>query len=202
MINNDQHAFRSGWLVIVFLAILVATNRANEPLPGFLPSVKVVKDLVLPLGDAGGKPVLKFLCGRAHIERKSVGFLKIGFLPQLVLEDVEVRVVNSPTSASWAGELNSFLVSNTALSGAVIRNFGIRVSERDGFVRAAKARFDQKAQVLILEMLEVQCAVLDTLRGAKGVIYLQGPNAGRLSLAETANRIIQISDEGFVLSSN
>jgi hypothetical protein len=187
------------WLIVLLFGFLIATGRCTEPLLGVQPSMRVAKDVVLPLGEAGGRTILKFRAGRAYMDRKVVGFLKFGLLPQLVLEDVEVTILNSLAPATWGRELNSFLTSNPTLSLAILKGFKILAPSRAGSVSAAKARFDNKKQALILEHVEVQCTTLESFHGGKATLHLQGSNVGRLSLAGTDDRIIEISSEGFLL---
>lgn len=202
MPHTKPQALR-GLKLLVFISLTLALpGRSNELLPSFLPSVKAVEDLVLPLGDSDGKPMLKFLCGRAHLERKSIGFLKIGILPQLVLEDVEVIIMKSRDSLTWARALSDFFMSNPELSRAVIKNIRMRVSGHDGFVSAARGGFNDKTQEFLLEDVDYKYGTNALGRCSKVVVHLQGPNAGRLLLKETPTRIIKISDEGFAPTAN
>jgi hypothetical protein len=97
----------------------------------------------------------------------------------------------------WARELSEFFVSNPAISRALIENVRICVSGRDEFVGAERGNFDEKTQTLLLENVDYKYSANEVVRSSRVVVHLQGPNAGRLSLAETPNRIIEISNEGF-----
>ena len=156
--------------------------------------MKRVKGLVLPVGPEGSKPVLKFSCASVQMERKSVGFLRIGVLPQLVFEDVDLRITDSADSKKWAQELKSFFLANSSSAKARFKRFRISPATENGFISAPHARFDPNSHSLVLEGVEVKMSSGRVINDRKGIVHLEGMDAGRLSLPELTNQSISITD--------
>ena len=199
MAFDGNYFVRSQQMLATLIFCLASASLANEPLPEFMPSVTALKDLSLPLGPDGSKPTLRFSCAHARIERKSVGFLRIGVLPQLVMEDVKLTILDSPDASKWAHELRLFLTANSLTSAAVIRKIEVRNGVNDGFIASSGARFEVQSQSLVLEALKLKSPDGNLFSDASGVIYLDGPNAGRLSLPRLSDKTIEINDAGFSL---
>ena len=188
------------WVATLMLVAFVVKSSADEPLPVFLPSVKSVKGLVLPVGSDSAKPTLRFYCGSVQMERKSFGFLRIGVLPQLVFEDVDLKITNSADSKKWAQELKSFFLANSSSAKARFERFRISTATANGFVSASHARFDPNSQSLVLEGVEAKLSSGNTINDRKGVVNLEGMDAGRLSLPKLTDQSIAITDATIDLS--
>ena len=99
------------------LAVFASSDcRAAEPVFTLMPSIKAAKDLVVPIGSSTAEPNIRMRCGNLRMERKSVGFLRIGLLPQLIAEDLHLEIIRSPEPSVWAGALRDFLQNNPAFA--------------------------------------------------------------------------------------
>lgn len=185
---------------MLMLVACVVKSSANDPLPVFLPSVKSAKGLVLPIGSDSAKPTMRFSCGSVQMERKSLGFLRIGVLPQLVFEDVELRITDSADSKKWAQELKSFFLTNSSSATAQIKGFRVLPAVGEGSVSASRARFDFNSQSLVLESVEAKLSHGNTISHSQGLLHLEGVDAGRLSLPALKDQTISLTGASVILS--
>jgi hypothetical protein len=176
------------WLCLGFSRV-----EAQETLSGLLEALSGMKSLTLPIGPDSGKPTLKFSCESLAVERKAFGFMRIGVVPEVVLVDVKMRIMNSPNSSTWAEQLAAFLTSDKTSRSVIIRNLRIETKDRQFFVMAPEAKIQNNPIGIIVKNATV---VGDQwqLDGQQGFIALMGPNAGQLVIAEPSQPMIAITD--------
>jgi hypothetical protein len=169
---------------------------AAESLPNLLGSLRSLKRVVIPVGPDTASPVFQFRCGSIQIERKTVGFLRIGLLPQVVLEDVEMRIMHSAKPQVWSEQMKLFLGLEPSLAKALIRRLRIQNADGTSSIAAREARFDAAGKRILLKDIRFFAkAAHDAQSASDGVIHLDGDHAGRLFTPITRDGVIDITDK-------
>jgi hypothetical protein len=189
-----RHGAGCPWLVVAICLILAGGGLADqkggglferEYLFGEVPSRDLeIKGISIPLGIEkmpGGLVV--FSCERAGVESKSINGFRIGLIPQASLWGVEWRVRGDSLEADWCREILQFLQREPLLLEGRIERFVLLFDAVPGFrLQAEEAAFADE------RLLELRQARLE-FDGQKfciprAVLFLNGPLAGRLRLAE------------------
>ncbi len=150
----------------------------------------------MPIGPDASKPTMIFSCESVAIERRSVGFFKIGILPEIVLCDVKIRIMNSPEPTTWVEQLAAFFASEKSQS-IKIRN--LKIETRDGryYLAAAEAFIPSLEKGFLLKQVEVSGDSLQS-RSAKALIPLQGVHLGKIIFTGSYTDVLSMSDSSIV----
>ena len=137
-----------------------------------------------------------FSCESVAIERRSVGFFKIGILPEIVLCDVKIRIMNSPEPSTWVEQLAAFFASEKSQS-IKIRN--LKIETRDGryYLAAAEAFIPRLEKGLLLKQAIVSSENLQS-PSTKALIPLQGVPLGRIIFTGLYADVLSMSDSSLV----
>lgn len=168
----------------------------RQNLPEILKTLSGIKQLSMPIGPDASKPTMIFSCESISIQRRSVGFFKIGILPEIVLCDVKIRIMNSPEPTTWVVQLAAFFASEKSQS---IKIRDLKIETRDGryFLAAAEACIPSLEKGFLLKQVEVSGENLQS-RSAKALIHLQGVPLGRIIFTGSYADVLSISDSSLV----
>jgi hypothetical protein len=185
----------------LLLASMQPSNSyAGESYSELFPDLRNVKGLVLPIGQDSSQPTIRLECAEIRTERKAVGFLKVGLIPQVVAEGLRLRIEKSPQPSFWARELSDFLAGQPALASAVLKRFEILFKTPDASISSSYAQFRKSPLRIELHEVQVSGPMMRELRSAKGTIRLEGPKAGYLLLTDGDYRHIKITHDSLVFS--
>ena len=161
-----------------------------------LKTLSGIKQLSMPIGPDASKPTMIFSCESVSIERRSVGFFKIGILPEIVLCDVKIRIMNSPEPMTWVVQLAAFFVSEKSQS-IKIRN--LKIETRDGryYLAAAEAFIPSLEKGFLLKQVDVSGDNLQS-RSAKALIPLQGVHLGRIIFTGSYTDVLSMTNSTLV----
>jgi len=164
----------------------------RQNLPEILETLSGIKQLSMPIGPDASKPTMIFSCESVAIERRSVGFFKIGILPEIVLCDVKIRIMNSPEPSTWVEQLAAFFASEKSQT-IKIRN--LKIETRDGryYLAAAEAFIPSLEKGLLLKQVEVSGENLQP-PSTKALIPLQGVPLGRIIFTGSYADVLSMSD--------
>jgi len=177
-----------------------SNSHAGESYSELFPDLRNVKGLVLPIGQDSSQPTIRLECAEIRTERKAVGFLKVGLIPQVVAEGLRLRIEKSPQPSVWARELSDFLAGQPALASAVLKRFEILFETPDASISSSYAQFRKSPLRIELHEVQVSGPMVRELCSAKGTIRLEGPKAGYLLLTDGEYRPIKITHESPVFS--
>ena len=188
--------FSSLGLVAAFLVVFSGCGFAQESFSEILKTLSGIKQLSMPIGPDASKPTMIFSCESVAIERRSVGFFKIGILPEIVLCDVKIRIMNSPEPTTWVEQLAAFFASEKSQS-IKIRN--LKIETRDGryYLAAAEAFIPSLEKGFLLKQVEVSGENLQS-RSAKALILLQGVHLGKIIFTGSYTDVLSMSDSSIV----
>jgi len=190
-----------GWFSFLLVLSACECAPAAEPLPSLLATLRSLKRVVVPVGPDSASPVLQFRCGSIEIERKTVGFLRIGLLPQVVLEDVELRIMHSAQPQIWSEQMQVLFVLEPSLAKALVRRLCIQSADGTSSIAAREARFDAAGKRILLKDIRLFAKDAHDARSASdGVIHLDGDHAGRLFLPTSRDGVIDITDKSIYLA--
>jgi hypothetical protein len=144
--------------------------------------------LSVPLVAGGEGGVGRIIFDKVSVQSKKIGGLRIGILPELVIEGMRLEVPPSEQPDRWALGLHGMLNREPLLQSAIIS--GIVISERHGreFLRAergAVARDGSSIQLNGVTMFP------DEKKIPAAELALSGPKAGSL-LIEKNPRPVQL----------
>lgn len=197
---------RCSFLPLATSLLLVWTHtpssQAGETQTEVFPALSSLKDLVLPIGKDSSRPVIRLELAEIRTERKSVGFLKLGLIPQVVAEGLCLRIERSQRPSIWAAEFAEFLAAQPALASALVNGFEIRVRGSDAAISSAKAEFRNLPWRIELRDITARSPGMPRLPAASGTIYLEGAKAGYLSLTEGHYKAIGIDCDSLKPSPN
>ena len=177
-----------------------SNSHAGESHSELFPNLKNVKGLVLPIGQDSSQPTIRLECAEIRTERKAVGFLKVGLIPQVVAEGLRLRIENSPQPSVWARELSDFLADQPALASAVLKRFEILFKTPDASISSSYAQFRKSPLRIELHDVQVSSPMVRDLRSAKATIHLEEAKAGYLLLTDGDYRPIKITHDSPVFS--
>ena len=168
------------------------SELVRQNLSQILKTLSGIKQLSMPIGPDASKPTMIFSGESVAIERRSVGFFKIGILPEIVLCDVKIRIMNSPEPMTWVVQLAAFFVSEKSQS-IKIRN--LKIETRDGryYLAAAEAFIPSLEKGFLLKQVEVSGENLQS-RSAKALIPLQGVPLGNIIFTGSYTDVLSMSD--------
>lgn len=169
-------------------------ESSGENLASILQSLKEIKNLSAQIGDPSKQPVMIFSCERILVERKKVGFFRIGILPQVTLQNVKIELWNSPTPLTWSTELARFLVSQK-IPDLEFRSFRIDTKNRLESVFAEKASLVREDALLVLQNLAIKFNG-QTVHQPHVVIPLSGPKSGQFVFADKPNFRLTVTSGG------
>ena len=164
----------------------------RQNLPEILKTLSGIKQLSMPIGPDASKPTMIFSCESVSIERRSVGFFKIGILPEIVLCDVKIRIMNSPEPTTWVVQLAAFFASEKSQS-IKIRNLKIETKDGRYYLAAADAFIPSLEKGFLLKQVEVSGENLESPR-TKALIPLQGVNLGKIIFTGSYTDVLSMSD--------
>ena len=103
-----------------------------------------IKGLTIPLQVSPDSPQsLQIACGRVHLESKKLGLFHIGPMPQIVIEDMTIFLLQDVDLAASAAALDTFFNANPNWSDIAIRGFEVRqMPSQTPLLKAASARID------------------------------------------------------------
>jgi hypothetical protein len=182
-------------LLILFPIFSSMGVHGSDSVLQVLPTLSEVKGLSLSIGPVGARPIVQLFCARLKVERRAFGFLKVGVLPELAVEGMELNINRSHDSQTWAGELRSFLDANPIFREAVIKGFKLQTSNGAFSVTAERARFATGPPRILLNKVEAKGASFGIKEVGEGEIPLEGWHSGRLRLTHHEPRHIDIFDE-------
>jgi len=168
----------------------------RQNLPEILETLSGIKQLSMPIGPNASRPTMIFSCESIRIERRSIGFFKIGILPEIVLCDVKIRIMNSPEPKTWVEQLAAFFASEKSQS-IKIRN--LKIETRDGryYLAAAEAFIPSLEKGLLLKQAIVSSENLQS-PSTKALIPLQGVPLGRIIFTGSCADVLSMSDSSLV----
>lgn len=169
-------------------------DSSGETLASILQSLKEIKNLSVPVGTPSRQPTMIFSCERILVERKKVGFFRIGILPQVILQNVKVELWNSPTPSNWTEEFAGFLISKK-IPDLEFRSFRIDTKNRLDSVFAEKASLARDGALLILQDVAIKFEN-HTIHQPHVVIPLSGPKAGGIVFPDKPNFRLTITCNG------
>jgi len=193
-----------GWIFIPALcqgsalfdqaASSLTKETSGGNLAAILQSLKEIKNLSVPLGKPSAQPAMIFSCERILVERKKVGFFRIGILPQVILQNVKIKLWNSPTPSDWAEEFAGFLVSKKT-PDLEFRSFRIDTKNRLDSVFAEKASLAREGALLVLQDVAIKFEN-QTIHQPHVVIPLRGQKSGELVFLDKPNFHLTITSDG------
>ena len=172
------------------------SELVRQNLSEILKTLSGIKQLSMPIGPDASKPTMIFSGESVAIERRSVGFFKIGILPEIVLCDVRIRIMNSPEPMTWVAQLAAFFASEKSQS-IKIRN--LKIETRDGryYLTAAEAFIPSLEKGFLLKQVEVSGENRQS-RSAKALIPLQGVPLGNIIFTGSYTDVLSMSDSTLV----
>jgi hypothetical protein len=182
-------------LLILFLIFSSMGVHGSDSVLQVLPTLSEVKGLSLSIGPVSARPVVQLFCARLKVERRAFGFLKVGILPELAVEGMELHINRSPDSQTWAGQLRSFLDANPIFREAVIKGFKLQTSNNAFSVTAERARFATGPSRILLDKIKVKGVSFGVKQAGEAVIPLEGWDSGKLRLTRHEPSHIDIFDE-------
>jgi hypothetical protein len=157
-----------------------AYASSRDTLFGFqLDRALEIRGLCIPLEDSSGRPVGKLQVERVFLESAQVGFLRIGVLPQWVLQGVRI-IPRAEGDCRWIGALHAFLRRETSLANARIEDFQILNATGQSFLIARSGGFSQDLGIIFLEKVLIESSERGKIRIRKAEIRLNGRDAGAL----------------------
>lgn len=178
------------------------SSQAGEARSEVFPALSNLKGLVLPIGRDSSRPVIRLELAEIRTERKSVGFVTIGLIPQVLAEGFRLRIERSERPSIWATEFADFLAAQPALASAVVDGFEVLASGSGAAISSAKAEFRNLPWRIELRDITARSPGMPRLLAASGTIYLEGPKAGYLSLTEGHFKAIGIDCDSLKPSPN
>jgi hypothetical protein len=174
-----------------------ASDSAPENLEGILKFLGSIKGLSIPIGPDVSNPTMIFSCGSIAVERRSVGFFRIGVLPEVVLSDVKIRILNSPDPQIWAKLLAGFLEFDKPLP-IKVRNLKIETKDGVSHFFAKEAYIKNVSRKISFQ--EVSLAINNAQYNAPNAeMPLAGPALGQIKLGQPF-RIINVTESSISLS--
>jgi hypothetical protein len=163
---------------IFFAATLGASPR--ETLFDFrLDRALELKGLDVPLEDSAGERVGRLQVERVSLESAQVGFLRIGVLPQWVLQGVRI-IPLAEGDCRWIGAFHAFLRRETSLADARIEDFQILTAAGQSFLTARSGGFSQDLGKIYLEKVLIESPQRGKIPIRQAEIRLNGRDAGRM----------------------
>jgi len=176
------------WLVkkiVLYLSLLV-TVAAHGAQPDFM-GTRIdrdfeIKGLSIPLHDAAnGVEPLRITCARVGLESKKVGIFRIGPMPQLVIEDMQILLPGNTDLAVWVPALDSFFQSHPAWSEISIRGFEVsQATMQSPLLKAQMARIDAMQGKIFLEKFLATQTTGNKVSSPRAVLRLRGDLAGQV----------------------
>jgi len=180
-------------------ALGFASDSAAENLEGILKFLGSIKGLSIPIGPDVSNPTMIFSCGSIAVERKSVGFFRIGVLPEVILSDVKIRILNSPDPQIWAKLLAGFLEFDKPLP-IKVRNLKIETRDGDSHFFAKEAYIKNVSRKISFQ--EVSLAIDNAQYNAPiAEMQLAGPALGQIKLGQP-DRTFNITESYLVICNN
>ena len=141
-----------------------------------------IKGLVIPLQvSSTSAQKLQITCARVSLESKKVGLLRIGPMPQLVIEDMVVILPAGVDLALCSSALDAFFQANPAWSEIVIRRFEVRQSLKPtALFQSQKARIDAAQGKVFLDKFLVLPTMDIITSSRRAVLSLRGDFAGQV----------------------
>jgi len=141
-----------------------------------------IKGLSIPLHDtANGFEPLRITCARVGLESKKVGLFRIGPMPQLVIEDMAILLLQNVDLAASAAALDAFFNANPTWSDITIRGFEVRqMPSQTVLLKADSARIDASQGKILFEKSLVQQTIGDKVTAPRAVLRLRGNLAGQV----------------------
>jgi len=171
------------------LAAVTATPVLAAP-TGLLSSFALAKakGLRLSLPMDGHAPVLLVECGEISLERARMGFLKIGLIPVMSVDNFELTIVEPSDRRAWAENFAKFLGAEAGHPLLLIRHFVLKNNQGAILLAARKAEKRGTKGVLRLESVSITDGPFaGYAREAK--LYLSGPDAGYLQLSDRVDKV-------------
>ena len=109
------------------------------------------------------------------IQSKRVGGLRIGVLPELRIEDMNLRLASDADSVEWAEELHRLLKREPLLQSATIERLSISQPDGSPIVEAGRAGLSRDATRLELKNVRIAGA---SKKIPSAQLVLAGRNAG------------------------
>lgn len=138
-----------------------------------------IRGLDVPLEDTSGRRVGRLRVERVSLESAQVGFLRIGVIPQWVLQGVRI-IPHAEGDCRWIEAFHTFLRRETSLANARIEDFQILTATGQRFLSARSGGFSKDLGIIFLEKVLIESLERRKIRIRKAEIRLNGRYAGAL----------------------